>query len=202
MVSKRYQEVLEHVENIFTELDNNDVALRNELINRFLENPLKPANYKDKYATLVNKKIINIDESGKKVISIYPFICGTTNKKVVVCDSDTVMYAGSAIDAFGIHHTLEKDIEVITNCQDCSLPISFVIKDGKIEILSCVQDIRVLFPNMKNKVWTLEIWSQSHFFKDSESLQTWVELFGDKEVDYIDLSLQEAYEIAKKIFAR
>lgn len=177
-----------------TEAEND---LRLEIIHQICENPSASINVKAEYQTLIDKNVA-VAENGE-LISIYPISLKETNKKVYTTESTMPVFAMCAIDAIGIHYTLNSNITIESEDELTHTPIHLEMKDGYI-INRNEQDIFVLYKDvLKKENCNLECCPYIHFFTSAQNILDYLQ-----QVQYTGpyqiLNLDEANQIAKALF--
>ncbi len=198
MIIKNFDLAIKNTNNINDKLNDDEKQLRLNLIQQII-NTNKPIIFEDKYQPLLEKDILQIQN--QKIDIVYPFALHKTNKVVKNHHNNKSYYAMCAIDALGMYFTINEPIEIMSECELTKEPIHLVIHNDHIHIETDNKDIRVLFTELSNdKQWSNNCCNKIHFFKDSLSLNKYVERYCWKDSKFYDLSLNEAFGLSKKIF--
>ncbi|UTB81606.1 organomercurial lyase [Staphylococcus carnosus] len=191
--------------NFKAKLNSEEQQLRNELIQHILKNPTTAIPFEPKYIPLLEKHVLNIE--GDQITCLYPFSLNPTHFKVTIPDYDQTVDAMCAIDAIGVCDTLRVPIKINAVCVETNTPIQLSVDNNEIKNLTNYPNLRVLYKDLcSDSQCSVNCCPYIQFFKDEEALEAYyVKHIGNastisQDASYHSLSLQQAREVAQKLF--
>jgi hypothetical protein len=71
----------------------------------------------------------------QEIVSIYPFSLKPTQHRIILEDG-TELFAMCAVDALGVPMMLNRNVKIVSRCEECWQEMTFEIKNGKIARMS------------------------------------------------------------------
>ncbi|ARJ51771.1 organomercurial lyase [Staphylococcus lutrae] len=171
--------------------------LRSRLMDKLITQTNQPVPFESEYQCLLDKNVIVLENN--QVISVYPISAIPTNKKVYVKGRQQPIFAMCAIDAIGIHYTLDCPISIESEDELTGVPLHLEVNHHQV-INRTNHDIYVLY----KEVCTLEKCHENccpyiHFFVSQDNIVQYLK--NNKECQtYQILNLDEANQIAYQLF--
>lgn len=149
---------------------------------------------------LTGRDLLVLDDAGR-VTGAYPFTDGPTEHHVEA--GGLVVDAMCALDALGVGVMLERDTIVRSACRQCSRPLAIHTRNHGRELDQVAPSGIVVWSGRRyaagcaaSSLCTLQA-----FFCDDAHLETWCATIPDSRQHGVHLSLPEALEIGRAIFA-
>ncbi|MHD0398692.1 organomercurial lyase [Staphylococcus simulans] len=175
---------------------------RQSLIQAIVSQPTTPPTFTEAYQSLLDKHVIVVQDH--LITCLYPFATHPTLFKVQLPDHTTV-YAMCAIDALGIHYTLNKPIHIEAQCAETKEPIQISLKNGQLHTNH--PKTYVLFKNLSSETQCADsCCPEIQFFSNKKALDQYYHTHINQNITvenhttYHDLPLNEANTVAKAIF--
>ncbi|WP_412519128.1 organomercurial lyase [Staphylococcus simulans] len=176
--------------------------LRQALIQDIVEQPTTPPAFTEAHQALLDKHVIVVQDH--LITCLYPFATHPTSFIVQLQDHTTV-YAMCAIDALGIHYTLNEPIKIEAQCAETKAPIQISLKDG--QLTTDYKEAYVLFKNLCSETQCADsCCPEIQFFVSKQALDQYYHTHINQNIavenhtTYHALPLNEANTVAKEIF--
>lgn len=186
-------------------LTKDEHLLRQALIEKIVKQPKTAPRFQPQYQFLLDKHVMTTND--QYITCLYPFATHKTQFKVELNQHNTV-YAMCAIDAIGVHYTLNQPIKIEAQCAQTHTPIHLSVEDGTIKNRVPSNDIYVLYKNLyRDTPCASTCCPDMLFFVNEAALKTYYQSHIDQHqsiddsTEYYALTLDEANQAAKDIFS-
>lgn len=147
---------------------------------------------------LMEKRVAVLDNEGN-IQAAYPVSASETSHVVRLQDGRW-FHAMSAIDALGATFLFDQKVEIDSKCSQCHIPIRFTADTTGITMqeMGTIHALHIDLKQVTNRSGSA--CKLMNFFCTEDHYKLWVEETGVKEDKVFCLNLNEAFEVAKRIF--